>query len=185
MKGFERKDQWCSLCGLNCGLCTMRLGGYCPGCGGGAGNQGCAIARCSRDHGAVEYCWQCGEFPCGRYAEIDAFDSFITHQNQMADIEKAKRIGPAAYQAEQQEKQAILRFLLENCNDGRRKGFFALAVNLLELQELRDMIKQMEEKPENMPLKEKATCAAALLQAAAYWAGIALKLRKKPGNCKK
>lgn len=56
MKGFERKDQLVSLCGLNCGLCTMHLGGYCPGCGGGAGNQGCAIARCSLEHGGVEYC---------------------------------------------------------------------------------------------------------------------------------
>ena len=34
MKDFIRADQLFSLCGLNCGLCTMRLGGYCPGCGG-------------------------------------------------------------------------------------------------------------------------------------------------------
>ena len=47
MKGFEREDQLFSLCGLNCGLCSMHLGGYCPGCGGGAGNQACAIARCA------------------------------------------------------------------------------------------------------------------------------------------
>lgn len=34
MKGFSRKCLDFSLCGLNCGLCTMKLGGYCPGCGG-------------------------------------------------------------------------------------------------------------------------------------------------------
>lgn len=136
MKGFRRKDQLFSLCGLNCGLCTMRLGGYCPGCGGGEGNQGCAIARCGREHGNVEYCWQCTEFPCGRYAEIDTFDRFITHKNRLADMEKDRRMGLAAYQAEQRKKQEILRFLLETCNDGRRKSFFALAVNLLELEEL-------------------------------------------------
>ena len=39
MKGFIRSDRLFSLCGLNCGLCTMRLGGCCPGCGGGEGNQ--------------------------------------------------------------------------------------------------------------------------------------------------
>lgn len=184
MKGFARKDLLFSLCGLNCGLCTMRLGGHCPGCGGGAGNQSCAIARCSLEHGGVEYCWQCGEFPCGRYAGIDAYDSFITHQNRMADMEKARRIGPAAYQAEQREKQGILRFLLENCNDGRRKGFFALAVNLLELEGLRSAVEQLAAEPGERSSKEKAAHAAALLQALAGQRGVELKLRKKPGTCK-
>ena len=45
MKGFERKNQLFSLCGLNCGLCPMRLGNYCGGCGNG--NQSCGIAKCS------------------------------------------------------------------------------------------------------------------------------------------
>ncbi len=39
MKGFERKETRFSLCGLNCGLCVMRTGGYCPGCGGGRGTR--------------------------------------------------------------------------------------------------------------------------------------------------
>ena len=51
MKGFVRENQLLSLCGLNCGLCPMKLDGYCPGCGGGDGNQSCAIARCSIKRG--------------------------------------------------------------------------------------------------------------------------------------
>ena len=47
MKDFLRQEPLFSLCGLNCGLCTMHLGGHCPGCGGGAGNQSCSLARCS------------------------------------------------------------------------------------------------------------------------------------------
>ena len=53
MKGFTREDKRFSLCGLNCGLCPMQIGGYCPGCGGGEGNQSCAIARCSLEHDKV------------------------------------------------------------------------------------------------------------------------------------
>ena len=34
MKGFTRNETRFSLCGLNCVLCSMHLGGYCPGCGG-------------------------------------------------------------------------------------------------------------------------------------------------------
>ncbi len=49
MKGFERENQLLSLCGLNCGLCPMRIGGYCGGCGNG--NQSCRIARCSLEQG--------------------------------------------------------------------------------------------------------------------------------------
>ena len=87
MKGFVRKDQRLSLCGLNCGLCPMRLGGHCGGCG--AGNQSCKIARCSLEHGGVTYCYQCGNYPCEKYREPDPYDSFITGQNRLRDMEKA------------------------------------------------------------------------------------------------
>ena len=33
MKGFTRTETRFSLCGLNCALCSMHLGGCCPGCG--------------------------------------------------------------------------------------------------------------------------------------------------------
>ena len=70
MKGFKRENRLLSLCGLNCGLCTMYLGKYCPGCGGGEGNQPCAMARCSLQHpgryqGEDGHC-QNREFPSGR-----------------------------------------------------------------------------------------------------------------------
>lgn len=181
MKNFDRKDMLFSLCGLNCGLCTMGLGGYCPGCGGGAGNQGCAIARCSLTHGGVEYCWQCGEFPCGRY-ENRQYDSFITYQNRLADMEKARRIGVEAYGAEQREKCEILRKLLERYNDGRKKSLFALAANLLELEELRNILEQLSAEADGLPLKERANCAAALCREAAARRGICLRLRKPPGK---
>ena len=110
MKGFEREDQLFSLCGLNCGLCSMHLGGYCPGCGGGAGNQACAIARCAmQKEDTPLYCSACSEFPCERYAEPDAYDSFITHRNRMQDFMRMHTIGAAAYHKEQLEKIEILK----------------------------------------------------------------------------
>lgn len=102
MKGFVRKDQRLSLCGLNCGLCPMRLGGHCGGCG--AGNQSCKIARCSLEQGGVTYCYQCGNYPCEKYREPDPYDSFITGQNRLRDMEKARILGPEAYGREQEQK---------------------------------------------------------------------------------
>ena len=181
MKGFEREDRLLSLCGLNWGLCTMNLGGYCPGCGGGPGNQGCAIARCAVERGGVAYCFQCGDYPCRRYEGIDRYDSFITHLNQRSDLEKAREIGVAAYGAQQAEKVEILRVLLERYNDGRRKSFYALAVNLLELPRLRAVMDRLnsEPGPEALPAKERSALAAALLRAEAEGQGVALKPRKK------
>ena len=37
MKIVHREYPLLAMCGLSCGLCTMHLGGYCPGCGGGDG----------------------------------------------------------------------------------------------------------------------------------------------------
>lgn len=136
MKGFERENQLLSLCGLNCGLCPMLLGTHCGGCGNG--NQSCKIAKCSLEHDKVEYCYECRQYPCEKYQQIEEYDSFITHRRKKADLEKAQRIGIAQYNLEQQEKTQILSYLLSNYNDGRRKNFFCVAVNLLELSEIQE-----------------------------------------------
>ncbi len=181
MKGFNRPDQLFSLCGLNCGLCPMFLGKYCPGCGGGEGNQSCKIARCSMEHGGVQYCFQCSEYPCDKYEHIDDFDSFMTHRRRKADLEKARRIGMAAYDAEQAEKAKILDILLSGYNDGRKKTLFCVAVNLLELQELQEALEQIENKAdlEMLTLKEKSAFAAEVIQNTASNKNIILKIRKK------
>ena len=102
MKGFVRKNQLLSLCGLNCGLCPMFIGKYCGGCGNG--NQSCGIARCSLEQGKIEYCYECEKYPCDRYLHIDEYDSFITHRRQKLDLERARNIGIEAYNLEQEEK---------------------------------------------------------------------------------
>ena len=183
MKNFNRSDLSFSLCGLNCALCTMKLDGYCPGCGGGAGNQGCSIARCSLEHGGYDYCFECAEYPCSKYDGITEFDSFITHRNQLNDIEKIKRFGVSPYHTELDEKAKVLRYLLKNYTDGRRKTFFCLAINLLELSDIQGVILKIEN--EILPdatLKKKASVAVKHFEGAAKQKDISLKLNKKPSN---
>ncbi len=183
MRGFERTDLWFSLCGLNCGLCPMLLGGHCGGCGNG--NQSCRIARCSLEQPErVEYCYQCGKFPCEKYGEMDEFDIFITRKNQMADLKRARKLGPAAYRREQEERRGILDRLLAQYNDGRRKTLYCLGVNLLPLKRLRDIMERLEADPAlaGASPKEKANSSAALFQTAAEECKIELKLRKRPDH---
>lgn len=179
MKGFERKDPWLSLCGLNCGLCPMLWGKYCGGCGNG--NQSCAIARCSLEQGAVAYCFECAQYPCERYQNRDDFDVFITGRNRKADFQKAQRFGLEAYHREQAEKAKILDIFLSRYNDGRKKTLFFIAANLLELPELQAALSQAERKAaaEALPLKEKSAFIAGLLVEAAASQNISLKLRRK------
>ena len=176
MKGFHRKNQLFSLCGLNCGLCTMHLGRYCGGCGNG--NQSCKIARCSLEHGSVEYCCERPHYPCEKYEKIDEYDSFITHRNRKPDMEKFRTVGADRYNAEQEEKVRLLGYLLSSCNDGRRKTLFSLAVNLLELSDVRAVVDQLM--ASDLPtIKERAVYAASLLQDVATEKGITLKLNRK------
>ena len=180
MKNFTRADLWFSLCGLNCGLCPMLLGGHCGGCGNG--NQSCKLARCSMERTEkVEYCYQCEKFPCEKYEGIDRYDSFITHRSRMADLKRAKEMGPAAYRREQEERRGILDRLLAQYNDGRRKTLYCLGANLLPMETLRGIVSVLDSDPalKAAPQKEKAQFAAKLFQTAAEECKMELKLRKK------
>lgn len=179
MKGFERKNQLFSLCGLNCGLCPMFLGKHCGGCGNG--NQSCGIAKCSLEHGKIEYCYECESYPCEKYRYIDKYDSFITHKRQKADLKMIQDIGVEQYNLQQREKMQILSHLLANYNDGRRKNFFCVAVNLLELSELQEAMKQIQQNDELSVLSVKEQCSyiVDILQKIADRRNIELKLVKK------
>ena len=178
MKGFVRQDCRFSLCGLNCILCSMHLGGYCPGCGGGAGNQSCTIARCSLEHGQIAYCWECPQYPCAHYQDFDKQDSFVPHRNRQQDIALARELGTDSYLSLLEKKRGILEQLLEHYNAGRHKTFFTTAVYLLPLEDLENTLKILNTQPEQEK-KERALAAANLLQAAADRRGICLKLKKE------
>ena len=183
MKGFTREHTEFSLCGLACLLCPMQVGGYCPGCGGGAGNQSCAIARCSLEQGGPEFCNECAAYPCARYDEFDAADSFVPHSRRAADLARAGEMGPDAWLALLRQKRAILDQLLAGWNDGRRKSLYCAAAYLLEPEALCRVMDALAAQSDlaAAPVKEKAQAAAALLQAEAERAGISLKLNKRKG----
>lgn len=156
----------------------MNLAGHCAGCG--VNNQSCKIAKCSMERGNVEYCFQCGSFPCEKYAHIEV-DSFITHQNQLQDQEKAQRISIPAYNAQQEEKRQLLETLLAAYNDGRKKTLFCIAVNLLPAEEIQSLLQQAQSQPDFQAMEKQAQSAhiARQLQALAASKGIRLALRKK------
>jgi len=173
-----------AACGLNCGLCPRHYTtgeSRCPGCAGEGFSDvhpTCGILSCCQRKG-IEYCYECREFPCKKYDNWGASDSFITHRNYLADMEKAKEVGIEAYKDELNKKVQILDELLNNYNDGRRKSFYCLAVNLLELADIESIMEQVrEEDNPQSTMKEKAAIVVHLFNERAADKGISLKMRK-------
>ena len=160
----------------------MHLDGHCPGCGGGAGNQSCAIARCSLEQGGVAFCTQCARYPCERYEGFDACDSFVPHQTRQRDLDHLQAVGLEPMLAEMREKTRLLECLLTGYNDGRHKTLFRTAAYLLPLPELRAVLDQLGSEPglRELPPKERVRTVETLLRAAADRQGLELKLRRKP-----
>ncbi len=153
---------------------------YCPGCGGGQGNQSCAIAKCSIEKKTYQYCYECEKFPCEKYNNIDNYDSFITHKHRYKDIELAKKMGIEKYNQILKEKRKYLKILLENFNSGRQKTFFYLAINLLDLEDIENVMLQLNRKEiMTKALKDKSEIAVKLFQKVAQQRNIELKLRRK------
>ena len=183
MDYYTREYPQFAACGLNCGLCPRYYTegqSRCPGCAGEGFSDvhpTCGILSCCQRKG-IEYCFLCDEFPCKKFDSWGDADSFITHRNYLADMEKAKRIGMDSYKAGLNEKIAILEKLLKDYNDKRRKGYFCLAVNLLELQDIRAVMERLDcDDFSDATMKQKATAAVELFDEVAMQRGVSIKLR--------
>lgn len=73
-------------------------------------------------------------------------------------MERARCSGIEAYNVEQVEKAKILDFLLSNYNDGCKKALFCVVVNLLNLQELQKVLREIECNPDMETLTVKGKC---------------------------
>jgi hypothetical protein len=186
MKEYKRKYPQFALCGLNCGLCPRfqtEGGSKCPGCGGPdfhLKHPSCTVITCSKKHDDVEFCYQCQEYPCDRYNKEGKLDSFITYKNVLADFEKAEKSGIEKYIKELNEKVEILEYLIKNYNDGRKKNYYCIAVNLTSLQDLKKIVNKIKTEIhiQDVELKEKISLVVGLFEESAAKNKIELKLRK-------
>ena len=125
----------------------------------------------------MEYCYQCSEYPCKRYDDIDQDDSLISHRNQKKDLSKAKKIGIESYLDEQREKAMILDRLLKEYDDGHKDVFFCLAVNMRPLKELNRLMENAASEAADLTIKEKEAYIESKLYECAKGLGIELRLR--------
>jgi hypothetical protein len=182
---YKRKNSSFSLCGLNCCLCprfNTQGVSQCPGCGGKdffLKHPSCTIITCSKKNGNIEYCFNCAQFPCKKYLNPGNKDSFITYKNVNQNLNNAKN-DFENYLSDLNKKYEYLIDLIDNYNDGRSKNFYCLAINLLPLNEIRDLMIFIEKniKNKNIDIKEKAKMAVSLFRSKALELNIELILRK-------
>ena len=185
MKEYKRNTALFSLCGLNCALCPRfhtEGTSKCPGCGGedfSLKHPTCAVVTCNDKHDHVEFCFECSQYPCERYKNANLLDSFISYKNVSQNMADAKQ-DLHGYLTELKEKQAILETLIGSYNDGRSKGFYCLAVNLLPLVTLRDIMQQIHATTDVGGYEPKAVAKVVivLIKEKATELHIELKLRK-------
>jgi hypothetical protein len=173
------------LCGLNCGLCPRyqtKGTSKCPGCGGSEfhlRHPTCAVITCNKKHDNVEFCFQCSEYPCEKYNKPSAVDSFISYKNVLDNLKAAKN-DIEKYKSELDEKIKILEFLLANYNDGRKKNYYCIAVNLFNLETLNSILENINKNvaSQDIDMKSKIKLIINLFEEKAMEEGVEIRLRK-------
>lgn len=182
-------------CGIDCGLCPRYYTGgksRCPGCCGPGFFEvmpGCSFITCCIKQKGFEVCAQCKEYPCEKSNQMksegkDAYDSFVTHQKALPNLDFIKGRGLAAFLSQQQERIKLLETFLREYDDGRSKSFYCLAAALLPIAELMASLvgARLEITALSIPttdVKRKAAILRARLAMSAKQQEIELKLRKK------
>jgi len=185
MNEYKRKHPSFSLCGLNCSLCPRYHtdgSSKCPGCGGidfYLKHPTCAIITCNKKHDNVDFCFECSSYPCKRYQEPSKVDSFITYKKVIQDTTEAKT-DLDKYLNNLKKKQEILIELISNYNDGKSKGFYCLAVNLLPLSVLDCLMDNIKKNViiRDINYKEKAKEITNMIKVRASDLNLELTLRK-------
>jgi hypothetical protein len=145
---------------------------------------GCPFITCAVKRRGIEFCWECEEsVSCGRWAGHRAcgreHDSFVCYAALEDNIAAIERDGIDAFVAGQRQREALLREMLEQFNEGRSKTYYSIAVTVLDPAEVRsalDAARQDMAGEADVRVRSKALHAR--LDEIASTRGLRLALRK-------
>ncbi len=176
-------------CGLDCGLCQRYHSGGakpCPGCCGQGfweRSVGCSIiTSCVKQRG-LEACGECNELEyCPRVMRnLEAArrrDTVLSYQTMPGNLEFIQKHGLKPKIDELQAKVDFLKLLIRDYNDGRSKGFYCLAAQLLPLDGLKTSLAEAQAQiTPGMTPKDRTKVVRTAFGKLAEEAGVELKLR--------
>ena len=185
-----KKSPIVGACGLNCGLCPRYYTegtSRCPGCcGPGFWEKmpGCGVITCCVKKKNIETCAECSEWEeCEKVAKLldsaKYHDSFISHRPLAANFAFIQKNGIEEFARLEMEKQKLLRYLIDNYDEGRSKSFYCTSCQLIPLDKLKEALVDVETRiAEATDIKEKAKLVRAAINSLADNLQIDLKLRK-------
>jgi hypothetical protein len=180
-------------CGLDCGLCPRYYtvgSSRCPGCCGPdfwQKHPGSPILTCCVKGKGLEFCSDCSEFPCSKFKDVDKYDSFLTHQKMVSNLNFIKKYGIKKFIDQQNKRIKLLETMINNFNDGRSRSFYCIATTLLPMLSLERALDDANQKikKDKIGMEDIKTTSKILkgfLNEVADRDGIELKLRKKVKN---
>lgn len=175
------------VCGLSCGLCPRyhtEGESRCNGCKTESRmDAGCPFITCALKKKRVEFCQDCEESPtCDKWKKHreagKLHDSFKCYQKLDADIAFMREHGVQRFVETQKAREAILREMLADFNDGRSKSYYCIAATVFEVGELKSALEEARKASAGRDTKGKARALHVALDAIAARKNYLLKLRK-------
>ena len=111
------KAELIAPCGMNCGVCISHLAmkhdlnkqgfkkRYCSGCLPRGKN--CTFMKNSCDllgKGLVRFCYECGDYPCGRLKDLDERYRIKYHMSMIENLSHVEQLGMESFLEKEEEK---------------------------------------------------------------------------------
>jgi Protein of unknown function (DUF3795) len=175
------------VCGLSCKLCPRyHTDGVsrCNGCKTESRmGAGCPFITCALKKKQVEFCGDCKEnSACDKWKKHRvagrSHDSFKCYQKLEDDIAFIAKYGKQRFIETQEAREAILKEMLANFNEGRSKSYYCIAVTVLDIGELEQALDEARKAAVGQDMKGRARALYAALDAIAVRRNYNLKLRR-------
>ena len=134
------------ICGLSCRLCPSYHTEGKSRCGGCKSEYrmaaGCPFITCAVKRKGIEFCGDCHESgTCGKWKKHWEFgmehDTFKCYRKLEDNIAFISEHGVEKFDKLQMKREALLRDMLRDFNEGRSKSYYCIAATVMETGELR------------------------------------------------
>lgn len=146
-------------------------------------SAGCPFITCAIKKKGVEFCWDCEENKtCMKWANHrqagKKYDSFKCYQKLEEDIAFIQNKGINDFIKLQSAREALLKQMLKEFNEGRSKSYYCIAATIMDVEELKAALKKAGRNSTGMEIKEKSAELHSILDETDSSKKYYLKLRK-------
>lgn len=146
-------------------------------------STGCRFITCAVKRKKIESCGECPKLSeCEKWRKHRDYslhhDTVVCYQKLEVSISLIQSGGIEAFNDNQKRREALLRKMLEEFNEGRSKNYFCIAATVLEIDEIEGALQRAREVSDGLNLADKSKILHQVLSSIAEKRGYLLRLRK-------